>query len=1066
MIVTHKTKIDLDTGWQGTPICAVQGDTSRVLEATLMERGAAWTVPTEAAVQVRYRKPDGTGGVYDALPDGTQAWSVSENVVTVALAPQMLAVAGTVTMQVAIVKGEEVLSSFSVSLRVQPDPSREAVESKDYFSLRQWLGENAVVYSAAQTLTDGQKVQARDNIGAASAATANTALDAAKQAMHAATVTGSGARTVSYAELQAKAASGEIVGDYVHLSDKVPTIADLEQGFQVLFTFEMSADNGVGSGVTQGFVNEIPPKSLDDADVYSTMFEFIDGILLVMGGLFIIVPADNMTSGDVTFPKKGVWVYSFVTSLRINGYSFDEHFAYEEQGTGTQTDTLTWDGVVDGSVTTDTLTENSIRTNFVRVSDSVPTLEELGSDIRCNALIGSTVSTNIVLIPTQSDNTIVMIPDGDTDTLVIVALTDNAVYVWADGTSITFPKAGVYFINASVVGTEQRIYTTSLYASGYVFHIPGPVTEVLKPEYLPMDAIREEVPTSLPNPNALTINGTDYDGSKKVELTLEAVPDYVVAEAERVAAVVQSRQHANTISFFACSDPHYSTIYNAERQKAAMTHMGQAMGLIRKAVHIDFAAMLGDLIWDYGETTDVALAEVRFVNSCLYEGFGGIPNFRSRGNHDNGYESGSDFTDGQIFANVGIFNSGSVYGDRLNGYCYRDFDDQKLRVICLNSSEGGGCQFTSTQVTWLKSALDLSEKGSGWRTILLSHHPLDWGKSGGANPIDTINAASGIICALHGHIHNFKVDTMTGTEITRISIPNACYSRENQYGEAYGVNWKEDTTYSKTQNSAQDTSFCVITIDLDAKKIYADHYGAGYDRVIAYDDAEVATFAVINTLTNVSSSSTTTSVDEGAAYSATLTADSGYQISSVVVTMGGTDITATAYSGGKISILGVTGDIVITASAVKTTTDSGDYTNMVPISQAVDSTDVFNGIGYLNGAYASSSGTGTDAECVVTGLIPYGYGRTDPLYVKGAAIDTSKSHCRILGFNAAKEPNFQSAAGSAITTYFSVEALADLYYKVTPLADSPDSARNTDYLRFSLIGTGENLIITINEPIE
>ena len=539
------------------------------------------------------------------------------------------------------------------------------------------------------------------------------------------------------------------------------------------------------------------------------------------------------------------------------------------------------------------------------------------------------------------------------------------------------------------------------------------------------------------------------------------MPEYVANEAARLAAVVQSHQNANTVSFIVCSDLHYSTIYNAQRQKAAMTHMGQAMGLLRKAVHIDFAAMLGDLFWDHGEDAATAQAEIRFVNQCLAEGFTGIPNFRTCGNHENGYESGANLSDGQIFSNVGIFNSGGVYGNRLSGYCYRDFEDMKLRVICLNSSEGGGCQLSNAQVTWLESALQLE---SGWRSIILSHHPLDWGKTGGESPIHTLNAAEGIICAFHGHIHNFKVDTISGTDVIRIAIPNGCDGRENEYGVTYGIDWG-DIAYRKTPDTAEDTAFCVVTVDLAEKKIYADHYGAGCDRVVAFDDVVLAEYSVTNVLSNVVSSNGRTSVTESASYAATLTAKDGYAIDSVTVVMGNSDITSSAYHSGKVIIGSVTGNIVITATAVER--PQSDCNNLVSTAEAVDSATVFNGVGYLNGGYASGTGIGTDAACVVTGLIPYDYegGLRQPLYIKGCTLDTTNSHVRILGFNSGKQCYFQVAAGGTIPTYFTIEALGTDYYRVTPLETIAASGAEVKYLRLSLLGAGEDLIITLNEPI-
>ncbi len=79
----------------------------------------------------------------------------------------------------------------------------------------------------------------------------------------------------------------------------------------------------------------------------------------------------------------------------------------------------------------------------------------------------------------------------------------------------------------------------------------------------------------------------------------------------------------------------------------------------------------------------------------------------------------------------------------------------------------------------------------------------------------------------------------------------------------------------------------------------------------------LATYTIVNNLTNVTTSNNITNIAEGTGYIATLTPDSNYTISSVTVTMGGEDITSTAYSDGSISISSVTGDVVITATAIE-----------------------------------------------------------------------------------------------------------------------------------------------------
>lgn len=87
------------------------------------------------------------------------------------------------------------------------------------------------------------------------------------------------------------------------------------------------------------------------------------------------------------------------------------------------------------------------------------------------------------------------------------------------------------------------------------------------------------------------------------------------------------------------------------------------------------------------------------------------------------------------------------------------------------------------------------------------------------------------------------------------------------------------------------------------------------DTTIVNIDAK-ATYTVANNLTNCTNSSEITTVTEGKSYSANISVNSGYMLSSVTITMGGTDITSSCYSNGQINIKNVTGNIVITANAV------------------------------------------------------------------------------------------------------------------------------------------------------
>jgi alpha-amylase len=98
-------------------------------------------------------------------------------------------------------------------------------------------------------------------------------------------------------------------------------------------------------------------------------------------------------------------------------------------------------------------------------------------------------------------------------------------------------------------------------------------------------------------------------------------------------------------------------------------------------------------------------------------------------------------------------------------------------------------------------------------------------------------------------------------------------------------------------------------------------------------------YSVTNTLSNVSTNNSTSKVTENDSYEATITANANCQISSVKVTMGGTDITSSAYSNGKISIAAVTGDVVITASASKIFTVQNSLSNAVTSNNATTVTE-------------------------------------------------------------------------------------------------------------------------------
>lgn len=149
--------------------------------------------------------------------------------------------------------------------------------------------------------------------------------------------------------------------------------------------------------------------------------------------------------------------------------------------------------------------------------------------------------------------------------------------------------------------------------------------------------------------------------------------------------------------------------------------------------------------------------------------------------------------------------------------------------------------------------------------------------------------------------------------------------------------------------------------------------------------SDVLRRSVTKNLTECLSSNTRAAVIDGQSYVTTLTANSGFAINSVTITMGGVDV-STYYKDGIISIPEVTGDIVITATAV---TSAPAYTNQ--LVNAIDMSG--NVIGktamYTNKRYNSSSGDPVDnTGTLITGLIPCAIGDTIRIRWTGKNDDT------------------------------------------------------------------------------
>lgn len=348
------------------------------------------------------------------------------------------------------------------------------------------------------------------------------------------------------------------------------------------------------------------------------------------------------------------------------------------------------------------------------------------------------------------------------------------------------------------------------------------------------------------------------------------IPVLVKEGASALVDKALSREDSRIIRFLINSDAHQKNDDTLIRK--GTKELAQAHKSVLSQMGVDFVANLGDITWgSSGSDNTTVLEEGKAFNGFFLDSVRGQTSLWTEGNHETGMLTAS-----QIYGLIYTHNKGLVQDTEhlIEGYGYMDFPNQKVRVICLNTNQGTASGnvsgMSNEQLEWFaEKALDMSDK-TDWSVITLGHHPLSYNTvSLFRYAVETIKAFingddfsfttndgftfgfnyGGKNCQyvghFHGHAHAFSVVKMqryvaSGSyeeiDAWEICIPNACYTRNNQYkgNGTYVERYSTETTYNKADIDGQRTSFNLVTVCLDEKKIYADNYGAGIDRVINY----------------------------------------------------------------------------------------------------------------------------------------------------------------------------------------------------------------------------------------
>ena len=226
--------------------------------------------------------------------------------------------------------------------------------------------------------------------------------------------------------------------------------------------------------------------------------------------------------------------------------------------------------------------------------------------------------------------------------------------------------------------------------------------------------------------------------------------------------------------------------------------------------------------------------------------------------------------------------------------------------------------------------------GTGTDALARRRNESDWTKL-----INAINAVSGDtfrdkcvhfavgMCGMTmTDINAFRAAIIDGTpetlhwyqtitkNLTGCTISNGTVQVD--YGERYTATLTPDsgkvlTSVIVEMGGVDISSSAVSGGDISIVKVTSDV------TITAVASVPSVTYTITRNLTNVASSNTANSIAENAHYTTTLSPTGGYKkLGTITVTMGGVDISASAVSGSTITIAKVTGDIVITCTAVIT----------------------------------------------------------------------------------------------------------------------------------------------------
>lgn len=779
MIVTSKIRMDLDRKGLVCRVDAVQGDTNtREVAMNLYAGGAAWKVPDGAAVQIRYRKPDGTGGVYDTLPDGTQAWWVSGNTLTVALAPQMLTVTGEVKMQTALMLGEDCLATFSVSVDVAEDPSLGTVRSADYVNMRLWLVEQL-----------------------------------------------SGA-------LETAAGSGEFLPELC-----IGTVSTLASGRNATASVTQAGkaaklDLGIPAGYT-------PVKGVDywTEEELEQIREDLQAELAAQAQQLTPLFADTVAECEdeskvYVLPDGYIYAYLTKTTYTEPVELYDpEAAALNVRHSGTPGSVVTGNGyVMTDYIPVDMSSRDPVQ---LRIGEGISTTSATKPYFQKIAFYDSAkacLGTTYILSTATSGSGAKYITENGSTTVDVGYLNDGTKVTYYD--SIAYVRIEVVVENSPAVGSDRAAIAsiidpnsggaktqTGWMSTGHAF-VPADYEDRII-------AAEEQTAKNAENIDILEQKVEAFAEGASAAVYPSVWEDAVAVCIEKIKAL-QVGRGCVTFPFF--SDNHQRLGY-----------AGALIARVMDECHIPYCFYGGDSI-DSGYIADEAtMIEQDKAFDDIMKPVPNGRFCRAVGNHDGFWAVSADekhtYTREQVyelFLREESIAQNKHFGDD-GTYYYVEDRASKVRFVVLNTNGGS---VDDTQIAWLENtALSFAE--SGWAVVFISHQPISnhyHANISNAAQVREIISDSGVdvIGWFSGHIHRDRIYIGAATNTTDDSEGTAMgFTQVTVTSDHTGIAY-DDATKHTVANDDQSHAIDFVTVNRGARTVSITRLGIGSDRVYTY----------------------------------------------------------------------------------------------------------------------------------------------------------------------------------------------------------------------------------------